>query len=41
MNDLKAFIEFSNDLDNIYENFEEYNPNQKRAILIVFDYMIW
>ena len=35
-NDSKIFIEFSNDMDNIYENIEEYNPNKKRKILIVF-----
>ena len=27
-------------MDNIYENIEEYNPNKKRKILIVFDDMI-
>ena len=39
-NDSKAFIEYSNDMDNIYKNIEEYNPNKKRKILVVFDYMI-
>ena len=24
----------------IYKNIEDYNPNKKRKILIVFDYMI-
>ena len=24
-------------MDNIYKNIEEYNPNKKRKILIVFD----
>ena len=33
MNDSKAFIEYSNDMDNIYKNIEEYNPNKKRKIL--------
>ena len=28
-NDSKAFIEYSNDMDNIYKNIEEYNPNKK------------
>ena len=28
-NDLKAFIESSNNMDNIYKNIEEYNPNKK------------
>ena len=40
MNDFKAFIEYSNDMDDIYKNIEEYNPNKKRNILIVFDDMI-
>ena len=26
----KAFIEYSNDMDDIYENIEEYNPNKER-----------
>ena len=39
-NDSKAFIEHSYDMDDIYKNIEEYNPNKKRKILIVFDYMI-
>ena len=36
----KAFIEHSNDLDYIYKNIEEYNPNKKRKILIIFDDVI-
>ena len=40
MNDSEAFIEYSNDMDNIYKNIEEYNPNKKYKILIVFDDMI-
>ena len=39
-NDSKAFIEYSNDMDDIYKNIEEYNPNIKRNKLIVFDDMI-
>ena len=27
-------------MDNIYKNIEEYNPNRKRKILVVFDDMI-
>ena len=37
---IKAFIEYSNDMDDIYINIEEYNPNKKRKILIVFNDMI-
>ena len=40
LNDSKAFIEYSNDMDDIYKNIEEYNPSKKRKILIVFDDMI-
>ena len=39
-NDSKAFIENSNEMDDIYKTIEEYNPNKKRKILIVFDDMI-
>ena len=39
-NDPKAFIEYSNGMDNIYKNTEEYNPNKLCKILIVFDDMI-
>ena len=39
-NDCKAFIEYSNDMDDIYENIEEYNPNKKCQILIVFGIII-
>ena len=39
-NDSKAFIEYSNGMDDIYKNFEEYNPNEKRKILIAFDNLI-
>ena len=27
-------------MDDIYKNIEEFKPNKKRKILIVFDYMI-
>ena len=27
--DSKAFIEYFNDMDGIYENIEEYNPNKR------------
>ena len=29
LNDSKAFIEYSNDLDDIYKDIAEYNPNKK------------
>ena len=40
LNDSKAFIEYSNYMDDIYKNIEEYNPNEKQKISIVFDDMI-
>ena len=40
MNDSKDFVEYLNDMDYIYKNIEEYNPNKKRKILIAFDDII-
>ena len=33
--DSKAFIKYSNDMDDIYKNIEERNPNIKRKILFL------
>ena len=38
--DLKAFIGYSNDMLDVYKRIEDYNPDKKRKILIVFDDMI-
>ena len=38
--DLKAFIEYSNDMRNVYKNIDHYNPDKEKKILIVFDDMI-
>ena len=38
--DYKAFIEYSNDMQDVYKNIEDYNPGKKRKVLIVFDDMI-
>ena len=38
--DSKAFIEYSDDTQDVYKNIEDYNPGKKRKILIVFDDMI-
>ena len=38
--DSKAFIEYSNDMEDIYKNIEEYNLNKKRKVLILFDDML-
>ena len=39
-NDLKAFIEYSNYMQDVYKNIEEYNPGKKHKILTDFDTMI-
>ena len=39
-NDPKAFIEYSNDMHDVYKNIDEYNPYKENKILIVFDDMI-
>ena len=40
-NDPKAFVEYSNDMQDVYKNIEKYNnPDKKRKVLIVFDDMI-
>ena len=39
-NDFKAFIEYSNDMDDIYKNIGEYNPIKKCKMVIVFDDII-
>ena len=36
LNDSKAFIEYSNDMDDIYKNIEEYNPNKKMVNINCF-----
>ena len=38
--DPKAFIEYSNDIQYVYKNIEEYNLGKKLKVLIVFDDMI-
>ena len=40
VNDPKAFIEYSNDIHDVYKNINDYNPDKERKILIVFDDMI-
>ena len=39
-NDPKAFIEYSNDMRDVYKNINYYNPYKENKILIVFDDMI-
>ena len=38
--DPKAFIDYSNDMQDVYKNIDEYNLDKERKILIVFDDMI-
>ena len=38
--DPTAFIEYSNTMDVVYKNIDDYNPKRKRKNLIVFDDMI-
>ena len=33
-------MECSNDMPDVYKNIEEYNPDNKRKVLTVFDDMI-
>ena len=39
-NDPKAFIEYSNDIHDVYKNINDYNNDNENKILIVFDDMI-
>ena len=39
-NDPKAFIEYSNDVQDVYKNINYYNLNKVNKVLIVFDDMI-
>ena len=38
--DSRAFIEYSNGVQDVYKNIEKYNLEKKRKVLIVFDDMI-
>ena len=33
-------MEYSNDMQDVYKNIEDYNPRKNRKVLIVFDDMI-
>ena len=39
-NDPKTFIEYSNDMYDVYKNIDDYHPDKENKILIVFDDMI-
>ena len=36
----KAFIDYSQKIDDVFEHFEDYSQRKKRRVLIVFDDMI-
>ena len=36
----KVFIDYSQTIDNVYENLEKYNPTMKKKLLIVLDDII-
>ena len=38
--DPKAFIEYSNDMQDVHKIIDDYNRRKKRKVLIVFDGMI-
>ena len=38
--DPKDFMEYSNDMQDVYKNIEDYNPGKKRKISAVIDDMI-
>ena len=40
MNEPKAFIDYLNDMRNVYKNIDDYNPEKEKKILIVFDDVI-
>ena len=40
VNDPKTFIECSNTMDDVCKSIDDYNPNRRRKILIVFDDMV-
>ena len=40
MKNPKAFIDYSQTINDAYENSEDYNPTKKRRVLIVFDDVI-
>ena len=37
LNDPQTFVEYSQCMDDVYNNIDDYNPNRNRKILIVFD----
>ena len=40
LNNPNEFIEYSNTMDDVYDNIDDYNPKRKRKVLTVFDDVI-
>ena len=40
LDDPKAFIEYSDDMDDVLNNINNYNKNRDKKVLIIFDEMI-
>ena len=40
LKDPNAFIEYSNSMDDVYDDMNDCNPKRKRKVLIIFDHMI-
>ena len=38
--DPRGFMDYSDNMQDVYKNIEEHNPGKKRKVLIVFDNMI-
>ena len=39
LDDPSAFMEYSNNMDDVYSNIDDYNPKRTRKTLIAFDDM--
>ena len=40
LTNLRVFVDYSQTIDDVYENLEDYNPPKKRKTLIMFEDMI-
>ena len=40
LNDSKVFIEYPDDMDDVFENIDNYNKNRYKKVLIIYDDMI-
>ena len=40
LNDPTAFTEYSNDMNDVFSNIDDYNKEGKRRVLIIFDDMV-